>query len=111
MFSDDLQKIDKLPHKTLFGVAAGLVILCQLVAIALVANGQVAKARERDARHAYEQMAVSQCMETNIGAARHDCIQQTRMISSPAQDPHSQRETQPVVGASTIEHAVPVVRR
>ena len=63
MFSDHLQKIDEVPYKTLLGVAAGLVILCQLIAMVLVVDGQVEKAQVRDLRYASEQMAIARCSE------------------------------------------------
>ena len=109
MFSDHLRKIDEVPHKTLFGVAAGLVILCQLVAMALVVDGQVAKAKARDAHHAHERMAVAQCMESSRGVARHSCIQQVKIVSGTTQDYYSQQDspqdTQAVASALEIERA------
>ncbi|UUZ67307.1 hypothetical protein LP416_21275 [Polaromonas sp. P2-4] len=106
MFSDHLRKIDEAPHKTLFGVAAGLVILCQLVAMALVVDGQVAKEKARDAHHAHERMAVAQCMESSMGVARHSCIQQVTTVSGTTQVFYSQEDTQAVASALEIERAV-----
>ena len=85
MFSDHLRKIDALPLKTLFGIAAGLVIVCQLVAMMLVVDGQVAKAKARDARQASEQMAVLQCMESSSGVARHSCLLQVQALAGSSQ--------------------------
>lgn len=83
MFSDHLQKFEKISGETLFCVAAGLVILCQLVAMALVADGQVQKAQLRDARQAAETSAMAQCMDASTIAARQGCIQQARADAMP----------------------------
>ena len=106
MFSDHLRKIDEAPYKTLFGVAAGLVMVCQLVAMALVVDGQVAKAKARDAHHAYEQVAVVQCMESSLGVARHSCIQQVTAASGSTQVHDSQQNAQAVASIRDIERAV-----
>jgi hypothetical protein len=82
MFSDHLRKFDEMPYKTLLLVAAGLVILCQLAAMAFVADAQVAKAKVRDDQRRAEFMAIAQCMETRAGAARHSCIQQARVVAT-----------------------------
>jgi hypothetical protein len=82
MFSDHLPKIEEMPYRTLLLVAAGLVILCQLAAMAFVAESQVAKAKERDDQRRAELMAISQCMETSAGAARSQCIQQARVVAT-----------------------------
>lgn len=87
MFSDHLRKIDEIPYKTLMLVAAGLVILCQLAAMAFVADAQVTKAKLRDDQRRAELMAISQCMETRPGAARQNCIQQARVLVTPPPPP------------------------
>jgi hypothetical protein len=87
MFSDHLPKIDEMPYRTLLLVAAGLVILCQLAAMAFVADSQVAKARERDDQRRAELTAISQCMETSAGAARSQCIQQARVVATASPQP------------------------
>lgn len=87
MFSDHLRKIDEMPYKTMLGVAAGLVILCQLAAMAFVADAQVAKARLRDEQRRAELVAIAHCMETSAGAARHNCIQQARVVATGSPQP------------------------
>jgi hypothetical protein len=82
MFSDHLRKIDEMPYKTMLLAAAGLVILCQLAAMAFVADSQVAKAKLRDEQRRAELMAISQCMETSAGTARQNCIQQARTVTA-----------------------------
>jgi hypothetical protein len=89
MFSDHLPKIDELPSRTLFIVAAGLVILCQLVAMTLVVDGQVNMAQVRDMLRVSERMAINQCMESSLGATRHNCIQQVQIVNAPVQNGQS----------------------
>lgn len=88
MFSDYLQKIDKMPYKTLLVVAAGLVFLCQLVAMMLVVDSQVEKAEIRDARYSSAQMVISDCSENYSGPVRSRCIEQMQLelASSSAGD-------------------------
>ena len=78
MFSDHLQKIDKLPYKTLLVIAAGLVFLCQLVARVLIVDSQVEKAEIRDAHYSSAQMVIADCSENYSGAVRSRCIEQMR---------------------------------
>jgi hypothetical protein len=87
MFSDHLRKFDEMPYKTLLLVAAGLVILCQLAAMAFVADSQVARAKVRDDQRKAELTAIAQCMETRAGAARHSCIQQARVAATASPPP------------------------
>lgn len=74
MFSDHLRKIDEAPHKVLLLVAAGLVMVCQLVAMALVAGEQVQKAQMRGDNQTSRQMAIASCVETSRGVAVKDCL-------------------------------------
>ncbi|NMM08411.1 hypothetical protein [Polaromonas sp.] len=78
MFADHLPKIDEVPNRMLFLAAAALVILCQLAAMALVVDGQVNSAQVRDALRVSERTAINRCMETSLGTARHNCIQQAK---------------------------------
>jgi uncharacterized membrane protein len=87
MFSEHLMKFDEMPYKTLLMVAAGLVILCQLAAMAFVADSQVAKAKLRDEQRQAELAAIAHCMETSAGAARHNCIQQARVVAGASTPP------------------------
>ena len=82
MFAEHLRKFDELPYKTLLMVAAGLVILCQLAAMAFVADAQVAKAKLRDDQRRAELTAIAHCMETRAGSARNSCIQQARVVAT-----------------------------
>lgn len=74
MFSDHLRKIDEAPHRTLLFVAAALVMVCQLVAMALVAGEQVQKAQMRVDSQVSRQVAVASCVETSRGVAIKDCL-------------------------------------
>ena len=89
MFSDHLPKIDEVPNRMLFLAAAGLVILCQLAAMALVVDGQVNSAQVRDALRVSERMAINRCLETSLGTARHNCIQQAKAAKTSIQDGQS----------------------
>lgn len=82
MFSEHLRKFDELPYKTLLAVAAGLVIVCQLAAMAFVADAQVAKAKLRDDQRRAELTAIAHCMETRAGSARNSCIEQARVTAA-----------------------------
>ena len=73
MFSDHLQKIDHASGKTMLLIAAGLVIVCQLVAMVLVSQGQVEKAQAREANQASARAATAWCVESSRGAALKDC--------------------------------------
>jgi len=84
MFSDHVAKINAIPRKTLLGVAGGFLILCQLVALAMVADEQVKKAQARETLRISERIATAHCMESSMGAARHSCLQQAKAAGLPA---------------------------
>lgn len=73
MFSDHFRKIDEVPARTLLLIAAGLVIVCQLVAMVMVTGGQVEKAQLREASQASARAASVWCIETSHGAALREC--------------------------------------
>jgi uncharacterized membrane protein len=78
MISDHFHKIDKASGAGLWVAAGVLVIVCQFIAFVMVAQGQVKKAELREARLALERVAIANCMESSVGAARHNCLQQAR---------------------------------
>lgn len=82
MFSDHLEKIDHASGKTLFFVASGLVIVCQLVAVVLVAQGQVEKAEARDVRQASDSTATAWCVQTSHGADIKGCANR-QIVAKP----------------------------
>lgn len=86
MFSDHLRKIDDASAKTLLMIAAGLVIVCQLVAIVLVADGQVEKAQLREATLASARAATAWCVENSRGFALRDCDRVPASISAAGAD-------------------------
>ncbi len=83
MFSERVKKVDTMPSRVLFGVAAGLVFMCQLAALVLVANGQVEKAHARDAYYTSAQMEMADCSKTYSGPARSQCIEQINADINP----------------------------
>ena len=105
MISDYLQKIDQISYKALFGVAAVLVILCQLVAMALVVDGQVSKAHLRDAQYASERVAIAYCIESSNGVARNNCLQQVQAVTHPSADIDSRPDVQAVASNSGLKSA------
>ena len=84
MFSDHLRKIDEAPAKTLMLIAAGLVMVCQLVAMVIVANGQVEKAQLREASHASVRAATAWCIQSSSGVALRNCDQALPSLSAQA---------------------------
>ena len=81
MFSDHLPKIVESPAKTLMLVAAGLGIVGQLVALVMLADGQVEKAQLRDASQASARAVTALCVEGNRGAALNDCDRGTTALA------------------------------
>ena len=94
MFSDAMQKIDTMRYKTMLGVAACLVILCQLIAMVLVVDGQVKKAEVRDTSLGSQRTAIAQCNETSPAAARQKCIEQATAAPSGPRDPEKGPQVQ-----------------
>ena len=82
MFSDHLRKFDEAPAKTLLLIAAGLVIVCQLVAMIMLAGGQVEKAQLREASQAGARAATASCIESSQGAALRECDRSTGSFST-----------------------------
>lgn len=80
MFSDHLQKVNHFPRIHLLVAAAALVMVCQLVALALVADHQVKQANVRNLQRAAQQVAMADCVERSTGATRHGCIRQTQTV-------------------------------
>lgn len=73
MFSDRFRQIDGVPARVLLLIAAGLVIVCQLVAMVMVTGGQVEKAQLREASQASARAATVSCIESSHGAALREC--------------------------------------
>ena len=84
MFSDRLTKIVDSPAKTLMFITAGLGIVGQLVALVMLAHGQVEKAQLRDASQASARAVTASCVESNKGVALSDCGRGTTALTSEA---------------------------
>lgn len=84
MLSDQFQKIERTSSRNLFLIAAGLVIACQLVAMAMVADGQVKKASLREAQISAQNVALASCFEASTRFDRGNCTRQLQADSSSA---------------------------
>ena len=73
MLPNYLRKTKDSSTKTLMLIGAGLVIAGQLIALVMLAGGQVQKAQIRDASKASERAAKAWCIESNSGSALNDC--------------------------------------
>ncbi len=73
MFSDHLPKIRNTPANPIVLMAVGVVIVAQLVALILLADGQVEKAQLREATQASARAATALCAHSARGAALNDC--------------------------------------
>jgi hypothetical protein len=82
MFSDHIQQPVEPSYKVWLGVAAGLVVVCQLVAMALVVDGQVERAQSRGIQYASERSALAQCSQSSLGSERQDCVQRIQTAAS-----------------------------
>lgn len=82
MFSDHMPKMSRFPQTGLLIMAGGLVIVCQLVAMAMVADQQVQRAGVRDLQRVAQQVAFADCIQRSTGASRHGCIRQLQVDSS-----------------------------
>jgi len=78
MFSEHIKKEEHAAGQNLLVIAGFLVVVCQLVALALVANEQVEKAQIRDAKLGTARAVMAQCLESSAGFERHQCILQYR---------------------------------
>ena len=82
MFSDHMQKIGRFPQVGLLPIVGGLVIVCQLVAMALVVDGQVQRADMRDVQRVAQQLAFAECIERSTGLTRRGCMPQTQDVQA-----------------------------
>ncbi|MES2414778.1 MAG: hypothetical protein V4614_13310 [Pseudomonadota bacterium] len=85
MFADHMTPVTKKPdlfsNRNLLLMAGGLIIVCQLVAMVLVAQEQVKKAEARDSQMSQQRVAIAKCFELNTRAGRQDCMLQARNAS------------------------------
>ena len=80
MFSEHLTPIDKISANKMLLLAAALVVVCMLIAMALVAGGQVQKAELRQLSQANFQSAFASCLQNRQGSALRDCVR----LASPS---------------------------
>ena len=81
MFSDQLQKMCRFPQAGLLLAASGLVVVCQLVAMAMVTGEKVQSAGVRDLQRVARQEALGDCIQRSHGPSRHGCIHQSQLES------------------------------
>ena len=95
MFSAQLKPIDKISANKMLLLAAGLVLVCLLIAMALVAGGQVQKAERRQLSQANFQSALVSCLQSRQGSALGDC---ERLATSST----DVKDTQPPAASDAI---------
>jgi hypothetical protein len=78
MFSNHLPPVNAIPREYLYLGAGAVLIVSLLAAIAMVAGGEVKKAKARDSLLASQQTAVAYCVETLRGAALSNCVRHAR---------------------------------
>lgn len=78
MFSTHLPQVNAIPREYLYLGAGAVLIVSLLAAIAVVAGGEVKKAKARDSMLASQQTAVAYCVETLRGAALSNCMRHAR---------------------------------
>ncbi len=103
MLSDNFRAIDEAPTKTLLLIAAGLVIVCQLVAMVMVADGQVEKAQIREASRASARAAIAGCIESSHGAALKDCDRTASSLGAQV-DPDQSNAAPQSINLVTLNH-------
>lgn len=104
MFSEQLKKMDEMPYKAMWGVAACLLILCQLLAMVLVVEGQVRKAEARDSSLDSRRVTIARCNEAASAAARQSCIQETMAAFSPPREAEAANQVQGLANPVSFEH-------
>ena len=77
MFSDYWRKLTRFPQVGLMMLAAGLVGVCQLLAMVLVGGNPLQNTGVRD----LQQVALAACIQRSTSASRHGCIRQSQLES------------------------------
>ena len=78
MFSDYWRKLTRFPQVGLMMLAAGLVGVCQLLAMVLVGGNPLQNTGVRD----LQQAALADCVQRSTSASRHGCIRQSQLESA-----------------------------
>lgn len=81
MISGHFQKVHLINSRNLLLLAGMLLIIGQLVAVAMVADGQVKKAQGRNSDVASQKLVVAQCLESSVGSNRQACSRQARVTT------------------------------
>ncbi|MDO9112373.1 MAG: hypothetical protein Q7U63_01105 [Polaromonas sp.] len=89
MFSTHMPPVNTVPREYLYLGAGALLMVSLLAAMAMVAGGEVKKAKARDSLLASQQTAVAYCVETLRGAALSNCMRHARadMYNDGAKSP------------------------
>ena len=77
MFPEHLKKVTRFPTLGLMMLAGGLVVVCQLLAMVMVAGNPLQNAGVRD----LQQVAFADCIQRSTSASRHGCIRQSQLES------------------------------
>jgi hypothetical protein len=83
--SDSLTRPVSSDRSWLLGAFGVVVILGQLGGVAFIAQDQVDRAGERQARMYSERLAVAQCMASDARASRERCVQQAALADAPSE--------------------------
>lgn len=83
MAAEQVKKARGFSMKSMFGIAAGLVFVCQLAAMVLVVQGQVEKAQHRDARPEPAHAALADCAKKPANRQRGPCAGQVQAAAYP----------------------------
>lgn len=81
MFFDHRPEFSWFPQAGLLVSAGGLVLVCQLLAMAMVDDRPVRGAGVRDLQQVAQQVALADCIRRSTGPARHGCIHQAQLES------------------------------
>lgn len=115
MFSSHLPKINPMQREHLLAGVGLVVVVSMLVAIAMVASGQVSKAQARESMLASQRTAITYCLETLRGAELNSCMVQARGDSSEAMrtttlaDNTAGFSRSSSMGSSTAQGLIPAV--
>ena len=74
MFADPMRKIERTGKHNLLLLCGALVIVCQLLAMALLVDGQVKKAQLRESQLTAQRGAMVKCFETSTGFDLQGCL-------------------------------------
>ncbi|MDO9360311.1 MAG: hypothetical protein Q7T70_15135 [Polaromonas sp.] len=78
MFSSHLPHINPIQREHILAGVGLAVVVSMLIAIAMVASGQVRKAEARESMLASQRTAIAYCLETLGGARLNSCLVQAR---------------------------------